>query len=335
MRFLNPYALYLLLALPVALVGMLLADRRARRDRRQFGEERLVEAGREMPAGWVTSSRRALMMMSFLFLILALGRPQWGERMEEVKRKGLDIIVALDVSASMDATDIRPSRLDAARGEISAFLDLLEGDRAGLVCFAGDAALICPLTLDYSSLKIFLDSADTATISRPGTAIGAAIEAATKAFNSAERKYKVIVLLTDGENHEDDPLEAARKAKEEGIVIFTIGIGTPSGDLVPVKDEEGRVKEYKKDESGQFVKSRLDAGTLQEIASTTGGKFFAITTGGDELRKIADEIASMDKREVSARLQTVYEERFQWFLFPAVVLVLAAGAMPEARRTMP
>lgn len=332
MRFLSPAALYLLFALPVVILGTLLADRRARRIAALFGEDRLIAVGRLGPARWVTRTKKVLFLAALGFLCFALGRPQWGERIEDVKRKGLDIIIALDVSASMDATDIKPSRLEAARGEISAFLDLLEGDRVGLVCFAGEAALICPLTLDYSALKIFLDTADSATISRPGTAIGSAIDAAAKGFDQKEKRYKVIVLLTDGENHVDDPTGSARKAREQGIAIFTIGIGTPNGELVPVKDAEGRFKEYKKDENGEFVKSRLDVETLQQIAVATDGKFFAITTGGDELKRIAEEIASMDKKEVSARLQTVYEERFQWFLLPALVLFLIWGIVPEVRR---
>ncbi|MEW6365497.1 MAG: VWA domain-containing protein [Acidobacteriota bacterium] len=332
MRFLDPGILYGLLLIPILWATFFFADRRARAALALFGEPRLIDPTRRSPPAWVIRGKRLLLTLGLAFMFLALARPQWGEKMEEVRRKGLDIMIVLDVSASMDAPDPKPSRLEAARGEIGAFLDLLEADRVGLVCFAGEPALICPLTLDYSAVKIFLDSVDTSTISRPGTAIGRAIELALESFSQREKKYKVVVLLTDGEDHEGRAAAAARKARDEGVVIFTIGIGTPGGELIPVRDAEGQFREWKKDDKGQVVQSRLDAATLQDVAATTGGKFFAITTGGDELKRIAEEIAAMDKKEVHARLQTVYEERYQWFLLPGVVFLFGLMAIPEKGR---
>ena len=284
MRFLHFHFLYLLFLIPFVQLLFIYWDRRARQALFRFGDDRLLEPGRQAIPFWVRRTRRVFLLLALTLLILTLARPQWGEKMEEVRRKGLDIFIVLDVSASMDAADIKPTRLEAAHGEITAFLDLLETDRVGLICFAGEPALTCPLTLDYSALRIFLDSVDTSTISRPGTAIAGAIDLALKSFNSSERRFKVVVLLTDGEDHEGKVEEAASKAREEGLIIYTIGIGTTNGELVPVRNQDGQFREWKKDEQGQVVQSRLDAATLQQIAVTTGGKFFAITTGGGEVK---------------------------------------------------
>jgi len=331
MRFYHPWILYLLLIVPLILAAMILWDRRVRVLLRRFGEDSLVQWTRVAPPAWVTRLARGLLLLVFSLLILALARPQWGEKVEEVRRKGLDIYLVLDVSASMDAADIKPSRLEAARGEITAFLELLQGDRVGLICFSGEPALICPLTTDDSALKIFLDSADTSTISRPGTAIAAAIQAAIKAFDPVEKRYRLVILLTDGEDHEGQVMDAARKARDEGVTIYTIGIGTETGELVPVRDQEGQFREWKKDDAGQVVQTRLDAGVLQEVATLTGGTFFAMTSGGGELKTIAEEIAAMDKKEVRSRMRTTYEERYQWFLLPALAALFVAGSLPVPR----
>lgn len=323
----------MLLLIP-ALIGFLWwADRRAGMALSAFGEPALLDRSRTRLPTWIGRLRRLTLLAGIAFLLVSAARPQWGERIEEIKRKGLDVMIVLDVSASMDVQDIKPSRIEAAKAEIAALLNELEGDRAGLVCFAGDAALVCPLTLDYSALRIFLDSASTATISRAGTSVAAAIENAMESFKSQEKKYKVIVLITDGESHEDEPAVMAAKARDAGIVIYAVGVGTPAGELVPLHDHAGRFIEYKKDESGELVRSRLDADALQEIATTTGGKFFAIASGGDEVQHIAEEIAAMDKKEVAAKLQTVYEERFQWFLLPGLICLLVWACLPELGRS--
>jgi Ca-activated chloride channel family protein len=234
--------------------------------------------------------KAALFILAYIFLIIAMADPQIGQTVEEVKREGVDIIVALDVSMSMMAEDISPNRLEKAKYEVSKLIDILEGDRIGLVAFAGMAHVQCPLTLDYSAAKLFLRLMDVNLIPQPGTAIGDAIREATKAFNQKERKHKVLILITDGEDHESKPIEAADEAAAEGIKIFTIGLGSPQGVPIPLYDKYGNPAGFKKDRDGNVVTTKLDVTTLQTIAFNTGGEYYISTAGETELKKIYEKI---------------------------------------------
>ena len=231
--------------------------------------------------------KAVLSLIVFLMIVLAFARPQWGTRLEKIERKGVDVIIAIDTSSSMLAEDIKPNRLEKAKLELSSFIDKLRGDRVGLVAFAGAAYLQCPLTLDHNAVKVFLDVIDHELIPLPGTAIGDAMELAVDAFEGAKKKHKVLVLLTDGEDHGSDPMGNAEKAKEEGIIVYTIGIGSPKGELIPERGQNGSLRGYKKDNEGEIVHSRLDQETLMKIASITGGKFFRATPSEMELDSIA------------------------------------------------
>jgi Ca-activated chloride channel family protein len=271
---------------------------------------------------------RALMRVGALLLLaIAIAGPKWGFHWQEVHREGIDLIVALDTSRSMLATDVKPNRLERAKYAIMDLLPLLQGDRIGLVAFAGTAFLECPLTLDYAAFERSLRSVDVGIIPRGGTAIATAIDTSLEAFDARQGKYQAIILITDGEDHEGNVKEAAQRAAEQGVKIFTVGIGTAEGDLLPL-GKDGFVK----DRSGQVVKSRLNDDTLKEIALTTGGAYvqgLGPSLGLDQVFR--DHIATMERREVASTLERRYEERFQIPLGLALLLLAAEWLMPLRR----
>ncbi len=267
-------------------------------------------------------------ILSYAFFVIALADPQIGTKLEEVKREGVDIIIALDVSNSMLAEDIKPNRLEKAKHEIANFISILRGDRIGLVAFAGMAHLVCPLTLDYGAAKLFLQMMDTDLIPVQGTALSDAIKTALKAFNQKERKHKVLILITDGEDHEGDPVKVAEEAAKEGIVIYTIGIGSPQGVPIPVYDQFGNSLGFKKDRNGNVVTTKLDIKTLQKVAFITNGKYYIATSGQSELKKIYEEINKMEKKELSARKFSQYEDRFQIFVALGLFFLLLEFFLP-------
>ncbi|MEJ2055870.1 MAG: VWA domain-containing protein [Calditrichaceae bacterium] len=272
--------------------------------------------------------KAVLFILAYAFLIIAMADPQIGQTVEDVKREGVDIIVALDVSLSMKAEDISPNRLEKAKYEISKLIDILNGDRIGLIAFAGMAHVQCPLTLDYSAAKLFLRMMDVDLIPQPGTAIGDAIRVAIKAFNQKERKHKVLILITDGEDHESKPIEAAEEAAAEGIKIFTIGLGSEQGVPIPLHDRYGNPAGFKKDREGNVVTTKLDISTLQNIAFNTGGEYYISSAGETELNKIYDKINEMEKKELTSRQFSQYEDRFQIFIILALLALIVETFLP-------
>ena len=272
--------------------------------------------------------KAALFIIAYMFLIIAMADPQIGQTVEEVKREGVDIIVAMDVSLSMMAEDISPNRLEKAKYEVSKLIDILEGDRIGLVAFAGMAHVQCRLTLDYSAAKLFLRLMDVNLIPQPGTAIGDAIRESMKAFNQKERKHKVLILITDGEDHESKPIEAADEAAAEGIKIFTIGLGSPQGVPIPIYDRYGNPAGFKKDRDGNVVTTKLDVTTLQTIAFNSGGEYYISSAGETELRKIYEKVNEMEKKELTSKQFSQYEDRFQIFIILALVVLIIETFLP-------
>jgi Ca-activated chloride channel family protein len=272
-----------------------------------------------------------LLLGFFTFSILALARPQWGTKLETVRRRGVDIIVGLDTSYSMNTEDVSPNRLAKAKSEIRTLLDRMKGDRIGIVTFAGSATVTCPLTLDYGAASLFLDVADIDSTLDPGTSLAAAIETATSAFIAKERKYKVLILFTDGEDLAGQVDSAADKAREAGVIIYTVGIGTPQGRPIPVRDSKGDIVEYRKDPSGQVVISSLDERSLAEVASRTGGRYFRATTSEDEMGALYEDISRLEKKDLEARLYQNFEDQFQYPLALAF-LCLAVEAWVSERR---
>lgn len=335
MRFGAPVYLWLLLAVPVFAALLLLAFRRRRRLLERIGDLPLLER----LAGSLSMEKRlikaALLVVAAVFLILALARPQWGARLETVTRRGIDVMVAVDTSLSMLAEDVKPSRLAQAQAAVLSLMDLLQGDRIGLVAFAGTAYVACPLTLDYSAAAMFVDVLDPDLIPVPGTAIAAAIRAAAGAFPEQERRHKVLILITDGEDHEGDVAAAAAAAAEQGVIIYAVGVGSPAGEPIPLRNQRGEVTGYKEDRESRKVTSRLGEDALEAMAAATRGKYYRSTPEGIELRRIYDDIAAMDQKSLSSRLQTAYEERFPIPLGAALLLLVMEAALGERRRPGP
>ena len=262
-----------------------------------------------------------LLTLSIVFIILALVRPKWGFHWEEIKRRGVDIMVAVDVSKSMLAEDVKPNRLERAKREVYDLCNMLKGDRIGLIAFAGTGFVQCPLTLDYSAFRMFLDSLSPDLIPTPGTNLGDAILKAVNCFNRQDRKSKALIIITDGEDHGSNVLQAAKLAKKQGIKIFTIGVGEPGGTPIPLMDGSGG---FLKDRQGNVVMSRLDEKTLQKIALETGGCYVRSVTGDMDLDRIyLQEIrGGMKQKELQSTRRRRWEERFQWFVLAALLLTV-------------
>jgi Ca-activated chloride channel family protein len=332
MRFAAPGYLWLLFGLPVLAGLFVLSFRRRRRALEALGDLRLVRRLSTSASLERRIIKAALVGAAAFFLVLALARPQWGTKLESVTRRGVDVIIAVDTSTSMLAEDVKPSRLAQARAAVASFIDLLRGDRVGLVAFAGTAYVACPLTLDSTAASMFVDVLDTDLIPVQGTAIARAIQAATSAFRPGERRYKVLVLLTDGEDHEGSVMAAARAAAAEGIIIYTIGVGSPSGEPIPLRSARGDIIGYKEDKNHRKVTSRLGEADLEAVALATGGRYFRSTPDGIELQRVYEEISRMDQRTLSGRMLSAYEERYQMPLAAALLILALESALPDRRR---
>jgi len=323
----DPFYLWLLPVI-VAVGGVLLVLLRRRAVALQaFAEapllERLTpELDRRRPL-W----RTLLRILALAMLVVSLAGPKWGFHWQEVKREGIDLIVALDTSRSMLATDVKPDRLERAKLAVLDLLPRLNGDRIGLVAFAGTAFLECPLTVDYAAFERSLRGVEVGIIPRGGTALARAIDTSLEGFDARQGKYEALILITDGEDHEGDVKAATQRALDHGVKIYTVGIGTPEGELIPSPDGG-----FVKDRSGQVVKSRLDDAPLKEIALATGGAYvqgLGPSLGLDQV--FDDHIAKMERREVASALERRYEERFQWPLAAALVLLAVEALVPLRR----
>jgi tetratricopeptide (TPR) repeat protein len=275
--------------------------------------------------------KQVFFLGAFACMILAITDPQVGTRLEEVKREGIDLFVALDVSLSMKSEDVKPNRLEKAKRDISSLLQKLSGDRAGLIVFAGDAFVQFPLTSDYSAADLFLSAVDVDAVPVPGTVIGSAIELALKSFETDLPTQKAIVVVTDGENTEGDLLGAIEEAKKAHVKVYTIGMGTSEGSPIPIYDAQGRQAEYKHDESGNIVLTKLDEPMLQQIAIATNGSYRRASSGGNEVDEVYKELETLGKTEFGARQISGYESRYQYPLALAIVLLLVEVVLSERR----
>jgi Ca-activated chloride channel family protein len=289
---------------------------RRRNSIKKLGESVLI--GRLMPE--ISKIRPVfkfiLLLLGISAIIVLLARPQFGSRLEEVKKQGVEVIIALDVSNSMLAEDIQPNRLTRAKQAISKLVDNLENDKIGLIVFAGDAYTQIPITTDYISAKMFLSTINPDMVPKQGTAIGAAINLASRSFSPGEGKSKAIIIITDGENHEDDPVSEAEAASKNGIVIHTIGIGTTEG--VPVPLNIGGKTDYLKDTDGSTVITKLDEEILKKIAISTGGNYIRASNSNIGLDEIFSDIKKMKKEELESKMYTEYNDQFQ--IFAAITL---------------
>jgi Ca-activated chloride channel family protein len=331
-RFAFPRVVYLLGIVPVLILFFVYAFRQKRKAMELFGRIDLVEKLTRSVSRKRQIWKVVLIVCSFFLLVLSLARPQLGTKLRTVKREGQDIVIVLDVSFSMLAEDIKPNRLEKAKHEIGSLIDKLEGDRVGLIAFAGKAFVQCPLTLDYGAAKMFLDIMRPDLIPIPGTAIGEAIGKAIDSFVEKERKHKVLILITDGEDHIGKPLDLAKVASKEGIVIYCVGIGSSKGVPIPMIDEKGNHVGFKKDRHGEVVITKLDELTLEKIALETGGKYYRASPGEVELDKIYEDISKMDKKALASQQFAQYEDRFQGLLGFALFLLILEIFIPERRR---
>lgn len=331
MQFQEPGQLWWLLA--VAAFGLFAARREQARRRllAMFAEAPMLA---RLASDYSPGRARigiVLLVGALASLVVALAGPQWGTRMVTVQRQGIDVVLAVDCSASMNAEDVKPSRLQVARRELGELVKQLEGNRLGLVGFAGTAFPFCPLTLDISATHLFLEQLSENVMPVPGTALGDAIRTASGLFPTDDANKKVIILLTDGEDHHSNPLEAAKEAAKAGITVHTVGIGSTAGQ--PIPEREGpRGETYVHDDAGRMVMSRLDEATLKEIARLTGGLYTRVgDTGTDALAPVVTAINGAEKGRLSETLQQRHLERFQVFIAAALAL-LALERMNATRR---
>ncbi|PIE84441.1 MAG: hypothetical protein CSA07_01645 [Bacteroidia bacterium] len=325
-RFGDPSALYWLAVLPLVLVVLVLARRWRRMRIAAFGHAEAVSRLMPYASGGRWWARNVLYLLALALLVVGLARPQFGVAREDVKGRGSEIMVVLDVSRSMLAEDVKPSRLERAKLEISKLVSELKRDRVGLILFAGRAYVQLPITSDFAAAQLFLQSVNTDMIQQQGTVMGEALSLAMKSFGPSERMGKAIVLISDGESHDDDPLSVARQAAKEGIRIFTVGFGSPSGSLI--RQPGGGVL---KDAAGNPVVTRLDEKTLADIASTTGGVYLRAEVHQGSLSPIISRIEDLEKGEYDKVTYTRYNEQFQPFLLVALLLVVLASAMLERK----
>lgn len=325
LQFAQPLYLWLLLLVPAfpLLYGAVRAMRRLRV--RRLGDERLV---RQLMPSWSGAKgwwRIAIWSLAFLCFVLGLARPQIGAKLSERETKGAEIMVCLDVSNSMLAEDYSPNRLERAKLAISRIVEKLDGDRIGLIIFAGSSFVQLPITTDYVSAKMFLGSINPDSVPVQGTAIGDAIYTATKSFSAQSEKSRAIIVITDGENHEDDPVDAARQAAEYGIKVYTIGVGSLRGQPIP-KDGE-----LMKDSEGNIVVSRLDEGTLQKVAEVGGGAY--VHAGNEEfgLNPIIDDIRKLEDERFNSVVFEEYDEQFMYFFGAALLLFIIEMLIGERR----
>jgi Ca-activated chloride channel homolog len=323
MHFAQAYMLNgIFLVIAFAFVLLRLASYRRKRMAR-FLEDQLVEDVAANFSRKMYVRKNVLLVLVGLFSVLALARPQWGFEWQQVKRKGLDIFLAIDTSKSMLTEDVKPNRLERTKLAVRDLLKKLKGDRVGLIAFSGSAFLVCPLTADYSGFLLSLESLNIDAIPRGGTDIGSAIQEALKGYAEVPSQYKTVVLLTDGENWEDDPEHWAKVAAEKKVRLYTIGIGTKEGELIRVPDENGELN-FLKDSAGNFVKSRLNEQLLKEIAAKTGGAYIRASGAEFGLEYLYDnELSKLEKREIESQIEKRYFDRFQYPLALALFLLLA------------
>ncbi|MDD2284684.1 MAG: VWA domain-containing protein [Paludibacter sp.] len=317
-RFAEPEYLYLLLVVPLLTLIFVFYRIRKRKNIAAFGDPDLLEGLMPNVSTVRPTVKFIMQMVVLMLLVVVLARPQFGTKAEEVKRQGIEVMIALDISNSMMATDVAPNRLAKSKQILSQLIDNMSNDKVGLVVFAGDAFTQLPITADYVSAKMFLSTISPKLIARQGTAIGSAVDLAIKSFNPKSPASKAIILITDGENHEDNAVEAARLAQKEGIVVHVIGMGRPEGAPIPV---DGTMS-FWKDKDGNVVVSKLNEVMCNDIASAGQGVYVRADNTNAALRAVSNELDQLAKTELTTTTFSNYNEQFQSFAIIALVLLL-------------
>lgn len=329
-RFAHIEFLYFLAGIPVLIILYIITAYLKKRAIKKFGDLSVISG--LMPDVSYTRPhlKFIVLVMALTVLIFALARPQFGSRLKEVKRKGIELIIALDISNSMLAEDIKPNRLERAKQAILRLLDQLENDRIGLVVFAGDAYTQVPITTDYVSVRMFLANINTDVVSRQGTAIGKAIRLAIHSFTPDLESNKAIVIISDGENHEGDATEAAEQANDKGIKVYTIAMGSQDGAPIPIRTGHYQ-KGFLKDKEGNVVTSKMNPSMLSQIALAGGGKFYHATSANVGLNKLFNDLSKLEKTEIDTKVYSEYEEQFPAIVWIALGLIILDILILEKR----
>ena len=318
-RFANPDYLYLLLILPL-LVGLFLYANYIRRQRlKKYGDLVLLEELMPTVSKYRPNLKFWILFVAIALVIVMLARPQFGSKMETVKRSGVEAVIALDISNSMLAEDVAPSRLEKAKKMISRLVDTFNNDKVGMIVFAGEAFTQLPITSDYISAKMFLESITPSLITTQGTDIGAAIRLAMKSFTPNEGVGRAIVVITDGENHEGGALEAAKEAAEKNMQVFILGIGSPEGSPIPV--ERGS-NDFRRDKDGNVIVTRLNEQMCQEIAKAGNGLYIRVDNSNSAERMLNNEIGKLAKSDVESQIFTEFDEQFEGLAWLVLILLV-------------
>ncbi|MCO4806253.1 MAG: VWA domain-containing protein [Flavobacteriales bacterium] len=326
----HPYLLYLLAIIPIVFIAQwLLTIWCNKRLNQHFSKANIKSLA---PARSTTKTWLKLIVYSiaFIFLIIGVSNPQSGSKMEEVKRKGVDVMIALDISNSMLAEDLYPNRLDRAKRSIQELFTKFKSDRVGIVVFAGESFVQLPITTDYSAAKLFLNSIETDLISTQGTDIGNAISLCLKSFDEDSPAAKSIILISDGENHQEEAMAAVESASEKGVVIHTIGMGSIDGAPIPVYSRGNRIG-FRQNKEGNTVVTKLNESMLRELAETTGGTFIRASNANSGIDFVFSELEKMEKVDFGSKIYTDFEDRFQYFLAVALILLIIELIIPNTR----
>ncbi len=328
-RFAHPEYLYLLILVPLLVLLNIYISRSRKKALERFGN---IETIKQLMPN-VSFARPIvkfyLLLSAFIIIIFALAGPQFGSKLETIKRKGIEVVIALDVSNSMNCTDIEPSRLERAKMGVSHLDEKLNNDRIGLIVFAGQAYTQLPMTTDYPSAKMFLDGISTGMVQSQGTAIGAAINLATKSFTKQEDLNRAIIVITDGENHEDDAIAAATEATKHGIRVITVGMGLPSGAPIPLPG--GGSNEFMKDKDGNVVITKLNETMLQEIAAAGSGVYIPANNLRDGIESLVETISKLEKSELESKVYSDYDEQFPYLAFIVLLLLIVDFTILERK----
>lgn len=330
MQFQNSYFFFAFLVIPMIILVYFLMLRWRKKARARFGDTEVISKLYPEASETKRTWKFILFTIAFALLILGLINPMIGTKLENVKRNGADLMICLDVSNSMKAEDLSPNRLERAKLAIDRLLQKLDGDRVGIIVFAGEAYVQLPITSDYSAAKLFLESINTNLVPTQGTNIGEAIRLSIKSFGKDEGKNKAIIIITDGEDNEAAGVQAAELAAEKGISIHTIGMGSVQGAPIP-EYRNGQQEGYKKDKSGNTVVTKLNEQILQEIAATGSGVYVHATNSDAGLNSVLDAIDKLEKKQFESKMYSDYEDRFQWAIAPALLLLLIETFISERR----
>lgn len=320
-QFENPYYLWLLCVIPILIAIAWLLSSWRKKTLSKYGEPAVVQQLFPEVSKTKRVWKQVLFILAILLMIIGVVNPQIGTKLQKSENKGADLMICLDVSNSMLAEDLEPNRLDKAKLAIARLIDELQGDRIGLIVFAGEAYVQLPITTDYAAAKMFLESVNTHLISSQGTAIGKAIELAIESFGKETGKNKAILIITDGENHEDNAIDIATEAAGKGIAIHTIGIGSEGGAPIPILKSNVHIG-YRKDKEGNTVISKLNETMLQQIAAAGNGVYVRASNSSVGLNNVLNAIEQLEKKQYESKWYADYEDRFQWFIAPALFLLL-------------